>query len=134
MTVKIKHNKAHVLYKALGYDHWEYFISLLNRSLKSGGPSRPVECKARWPGDQIRWPRTNGPVLAPCLQNVTLLLYGVGVGVVYKKVMICLIYIIGRLPNPSIRKTINLYIQHNIACQPQIASLITCLNMNPVTS
>ena len=22
MTVKIKHNKAHVLYKALGYDHW----------------------------------------------------------------------------------------------------------------
>ena len=58
----------------------EYFISLLNRSLKLGGPFRPVECKARWPGDQIRWPRTNGPVLAPCLQNVTLLLYGVGVG------------------------------------------------------
>ena len=22
MTVKIKYNKAHVLYKALGYDHW----------------------------------------------------------------------------------------------------------------
>ena len=22
MNVKIKHNKAHVLYKALGYDHW----------------------------------------------------------------------------------------------------------------
>ena len=22
MTVKIKHNKAHVLYKALAYDHW----------------------------------------------------------------------------------------------------------------
>ena len=24
MTVKIKHNKAHVLYKALGYDHWVF--------------------------------------------------------------------------------------------------------------
>ena len=25
MTVKIKHNKAHVLYKALGYDHWTMY-------------------------------------------------------------------------------------------------------------
>ena len=25
MTVKIKHNKAYVLYKALAYDHW--FVS-----------------------------------------------------------------------------------------------------------
>ena len=24
MTVKIKHNKAHVLYKALGYDHCSF--------------------------------------------------------------------------------------------------------------
>ena len=40
----------------------------ITEALNLGDPSGPVESKSRWPGGQIRWPCTNGPVLITSLE------------------------------------------------------------------
>ena len=56
MTVKIKHNKAHVLYKALGYDHCvrltkvKTFIQNYHQIRMYSSGVRTVRC-----GDRLQW-------------------------------------------------------------------------------